>query len=63
MVAPGIEPGISGSVANNSDQYTKEAVPILDDSLNIYDIPSIRHNAGLKTILPDNISVPVSRTY
>jgi hypothetical protein len=27
LVAPGIEPGTSGSVARNSDHYTTEAVP------------------------------------
>jgi hypothetical protein len=31
VVAPGIEPGISGSVARNSDHYTTEVV---EDYLN-----------------------------
>jgi hypothetical protein len=31
QVAPGIEPGISGSVARNSDHWTTEAVCIDND--------------------------------
>jgi hypothetical protein len=30
LIAPGIEPGTSGSVARNSDHYTTEAVLVLN---------------------------------
>jgi hypothetical protein len=46
LVAPGIKPGTSGSVATNSDRYTTEAVT----SSIIYDVKYIIINYDLSTI-------------
>jgi hypothetical protein len=43
--APGIEPGISGSVARNSDHYTTEAVS------SIYTPPALTFRISAETVI------------
>jgi hypothetical protein len=67
MVALGIEPGTSGSVAKNSEHYTTEAVTALERNLKVQflyhrTIRSKRKYVFFKKLHSDNIIIEIFQT-